>query len=130
MTGYLHMREFAPEIVTRTNFAPESRYHNPYHSSSCKPGSWELVIPPGTQKRLLYWSSDFKYRCSGFHYLGVTLSSLLFLSQQLQVLPRNDADIVAVRRGCKFTGWTGVSYDGEKIVVDAWQEDFWVVFAR
>ena len=30
MTGYLHMRKFAPEIVTstRTNFAPESRYHN------------------------------------------------------------------------------------------------------
>ena len=48
----------------------------------------------------------------------------------MQVLPRNDADIVAVRRGCKFTGWTGVSYDGEKIVVDAWQEDYWVVFAR
>ena len=23
MTGYLHMRKFAPEIVTRTNFAPE-----------------------------------------------------------------------------------------------------------
>ena len=28
MTGYLHMRKFAPEIVTRTNFAPESGYHN------------------------------------------------------------------------------------------------------
>ena len=28
MTGYLHMRKFAPEIVRRTNFASESRYHN------------------------------------------------------------------------------------------------------
>ena len=65
----------------------------------------------------------------GFPYLGVILFSLLCLSQ-LQVLLRNDADIVAVRRGCMFTGWTGVSYDGEKIVVDAWQEDYWVVFAR
>ena len=46
------------------------------------------------------------------------------------LISRNDADIVAVRQGCKFTGWTGVSYDGEKIVVDAWQNDFWVVFAR
>ena len=81
------------------------------------------MIPPDSQKRLLYWSSDFKYRWIGFSF-SLFSSSLLFL------ISRNDADIVAVRQGCKFTGWTGVSYDGEKIVVDAWQNDFWVVFAR
>ena len=104
---------------------------NPYNSSSCKPGSWELVIPPDSQKRLLYWSSDFKYRWIGFSF-SLFSSSLLFLisSSLLFLISRNDADIVAVRQGCKFTGWTGVSYDGEKIVVDAWQNDFWVVFAR
>ena len=51
---------------------------NPHHSSSCKPGSWELVIPPDSQKRLLYWSSDFKYRWIGFSF-SLFSSSLLFL---------------------------------------------------
>jgi len=75
-----------------------------FDSSSCAAGSWRLTIPPDSQKRFLYWSSDYKYR--------------------------NDADIVGVREGCMFTGWTGVSYDGERIVLDAHQNDFWVVFAR
>ena len=34
------------------------------HSSSCGPGSWRLAIPANSQKRLLYWSADYKYRLS------------------------------------------------------------------
>ena len=34
------------------------------HSSSCAPGSWRLAIPANSQKRLLYWSADYKYRLS------------------------------------------------------------------
>ena len=32
---------------------------------------------------------------------------------------RNDADVVAVRNGCTFTGWTGSGYDGETFTVTA-----------
>ena len=74
--------------------------------------------------RLFIFSIFFLIACPDFFLIAFPDFFLIFL------ISRNDADIVAVRQGCKFTGWTGVSYDGEKIVVDAWQNDFWVVFAR
>jgi len=52
-----------------------------YDSSTCAPDSWQLMVKPGEQRQFEYWSSDWKYR--------------------------NDADVVAVRNGCTFTGWTG-----------------------
>jgi len=77
-----------------------------YDSSSCMEGTWKLEVTSGTQKQLLYWSSDFKYR--------------------------NDADIVAVRNGCTFTGWTGSGYDGETFTVTAGPGlmDRWIVFSK
>jgi len=33
-----------------------------YDSSTCASGSWELEVPDGTQRRLEYFSSDWKYR--------------------------------------------------------------------
>ena len=57
------------------------------------------MVPPGEQRQLDYFSSDFKYR--------------------------NDADIVAVRRGCTFTGFTGSSFNGERFTVTAGSADRW-----
>merc|ERR1712032_1043660 len=62
-----------------------------YDSSSCMEGTWMLEFTSGTQKQFRYWSSDFKYR--------------------------NDADVLGIRNGCTFTGWTG-------------QKDRWVVFSK
>merc|ERR1711971_181393 len=74
-----------------------------YDSSTCSSGSWELPVHDGTQKQLNYWSSDWKYR--------------------------NDADILGVRSGCSFTGWTGSSFDGDSFSFTAGMSDRWVVFA-
>ena len=35
------------------------------------------------------------------------------------LLIRNDADVLGIRNGCTFTGWTGSGYDGEKFTVTA-----------
>ena len=43
------------------------------HSSTCSAGSWELSVRDGAQKKLNYWSSDWKYRFAGFR-----LSETLF----------------------------------------------------
>jgi len=75
-----------------------------YDSSTCSRGSWELPVEDGTQKQLNYWSSDWKYR--------------------------NDADILGVRSGCSFTGWTGSSFDGDNFSLTAGMSDRWVVFAE
>jgi len=61
-------------------------------------------VPPGAQKELKYWSSDWKYR--------------------------NDADLVAVRAGCTFTAWTEVAFDGEKMTLVAGSRDRWVLLAE
>jgi len=75
-----------------------------YDSSTCATGSWKLPVEDGTQKQLNYWSSDWKYR--------------------------NDADLVGVRSGCSFTGWTGSSFDGDSFSLTAGMSDRWVVFAE
>lgn len=74
-----------------------------YDSSTCAEGTWKLVVPRGTQKRLRYWSDDFKYR--------------------------NDADVLGVRHGCSFTGWTGSAYNYDSFTLTAGATDRWVVFA-
>jgi len=74
-----------------------------YDSSTCAEGTWRLVVNRGTQKRLRYWSDDFKYR--------------------------NDADVLGVRSGCSFTGWTGSAYNYNSFTLTAGATDRWVVFA-
>jgi len=74
-----------------------------FDSSRCHGPSWRLLVQPGTQKELKYWSSDWKYR--------------------------NDADLVAVRAGCTFTAWTEVAFEGEKMTLVAGSRDRWVVLA-
>merc|ERR1712080_416355 len=59
-----------------------------YDSGSCS-GGWRLPVEPGEERQLLYWSSDYKYR--------------------------NDADIVAVRNGCTFTGYMGEASTGRAL---------------
>ena len=69
-------------------------------SSSCAYDSWRLSVPENTQRSLDYWSSDWKYRCSlyiSFQFEKCAPSCNFF---------RNDADVVAVRYNCSFTGWT------------------------
>merc|ERR1712059_243076 len=73
-----------------------------YDSSSCNRG-WRLNVDNGDQKRLKYFSSDWKFR--------------------------NDADVVGVKRGCTFTGYTGDSFNGDNFVLTAGDTDRWVVFA-
>jgi len=77
-----------------------------YDSSSCMEGTWKLEFTSGTQKQFRYWSSDFKYR--------------------------NDADVLGIRNGCTFTGWTGSGYDGETFTATAGPgpRDRWIVFSR
>jgi len=72
-----------------------------YDSSTCSSAGWELEVARGEQKRLKYFSSDWKYR--------------------------NDADTVGVKRGCTFLGFTGSSYDGEQLVVTAGIRNRWLV---
>ena len=43
---------------------------------------------------------------------------------------RNDMDVVGVRAGCTFTGFSGSSFDGNSVMVRAEQSDHWVVFDR
>jgi len=71
-----------------------------FDSSSCK-GGWTLEVTPGTQRRLQYFSSDWKYR--------------------------NDIDTIGVASGCTFTGFTGSSFDGDQMVVTAGIADKWLV---
>jgi len=71
-----------------------------YDSSSCK-GGWTLEVTPGTQRRLQYFSSDWKYR--------------------------NDIDTIGVASGCTFTGFTGSSFDGDQMVVTAGITERWIV---
>jgi len=72
-----------------------------YDSGSCS-GGWRLPVSPGAQQRLLYWSADYKYR--------------------------NDADLVGVRNGCTFTGFTGDNFDGDSFVLTGGAHDRWVLF--
>ena len=83
-------------------------------------------------------SSDFKYHSSLRSYspLGNSLVGLAHQSpiprdslseRQVKVqkpsdniLPnRNDADVLGIRNGCTFTGWTGSGYDGETFTATA-----------
>ena len=46
------------------------------------------------------------------------------------VLIRNDMDVVGVRAGCTFTGFSGSAFNGNSVMVRAEQWDHWVVFSR
>jgi len=74
-----------------------------YDSSSCRSG-WILPIAEG-RLQFRFWSSYYKYR--------------------------NDMDLIAVRAGCRFTGFSDSDFDGNSGVVAADQGyDRWVVFQR
>jgi len=75
-----------------------------YDSSTCADGTWQLPIYNNANKRLRYWSSDYKYR--------------------------NDADVIGVRNGCTFFGWTGSGFDGNSFKLTAGATDRWIVFAQ
>jgi len=82
---------------------PQSVCAVAYDSSSCRSG-WKLMIAEG-QLQFRFWSSYYKYR--------------------------NDMDLIAVRAGCTFTGFTDSSFNGNSGVVAATQGwDRWVVFQR
>merc|ERR1719474_111905 len=74
-----------------------------YDSARCR-GGWKLDAPPGTQKRLLYFSSDWKHR--------------------------NDVDTIGVRNGCTFVGFTGSSFDGNSMSITAGISDRWIVLNK
>jgi len=75
-----------------------------YDSSTCKDGTWQLPVQNNANKRLRYWSSDYKYR--------------------------NDADVLGVRNGCTFFGWTGSGFDGNSFKLTAGATDRWIVFSK
>jgi len=39
-------------------------------------------------------------------------------------------DVVGVRAGCTFTGFSGSAFNGNSVMVRAEQWDHWVVFSR
>ena len=41
---------------------------------------------------------------------------------------RNDADVLGLRNGCTFTGFSSTNYQGEKVTITAGTIDRWVVF--
>ena len=43
---------------------------------------------------------------------------------------RNDMDVVGVRAGCTFTGFSGSAFNGNSVMVRAELWDHWVVFSR
>jgi len=83
---------------------PSSYCARLYDSHTCNSEGWKLDIMDGDQRSFAYFSSDWKYR--------------------------NDADLVAVRHGCTFTGFTGVSFSGKSVQIAAGRKDRWVVFAK
>jgi len=72
-----------------------------YDSGTCRSSGWILPIAEGTIQ-FRFWSSWWKYR--------------------------NDMDLVAVRNGCVFTGFSGSDYNGDMITIRAQGRDRWVVF--
>jgi len=74
-----------------------------YDSANCS-GGWQLNVTVGEQRSFSYFSSDWSYR--------------------------NDADVVGVRHGCTFTGFTGGSFDGDSFSLSAGDTDRWAVFER
>ena len=46
------------------------------------------------------------------------------------VLIRNDMDVVGVRAGCTFTGFSGSAFNGNSVMVRGEQWDKWAVFSR
>jgi len=75
-----------------------------YDSSTCADGTWQLPIYAPADKRLRYWSSDYKYR--------------------------NDADVLGVTHGCTFFGFTGSGFNGNSFKVTAGAKDRWIVFSE
>ena len=55
---------------------------------------------------------------------------LLLLKNNVTNILRNDMDVVGVRAGCTFTGFSGSDFDGNSVMVRAEQSDHWVVFDR
>ena len=43
----------------------------------------------------------------------------------IKILERNDADVVGVRNGCSFTGWTGSGFDEDSFTLNAGVTDRW-----
>ena len=50
---------------------------------------------------------------------GVVLVTYKWWTESSWTCPRNDADVLGIRNGCTFTGWTGSGYDGETFTVTA-----------
>jgi len=72
-----------------------------YDSATCNRG-WRFGISEG-DLRFRFWSAYYAYR--------------------------NDMDLIAVRAGCTFTGYTESHWDGDSAVIQAVGHDRWVVFA-
>merc|ERR1712172_453808 len=83
---------------------PSSYCAQLFDSHTCSSKGWRLDIRDGEQRSFAYFSSDWKYR--------------------------NDADLVAVRHGCSFTGFVGVNFSGKSVQIRADRKDRWVVFAN
>ena len=90
-----------------------------FYSSSCSSSGWSLEIVDGARKELKYWSSDWKYRWDLVHGMDLDLNLVHDIDLDLvhdkeenfkDFFQRNDADIVGVRRGCKFSAWTEVVF--------------------
>ena len=64
--------------------------------------------------------------------MGIQVSWLTITTTTtiIMVLTRNDMDVVGVRAGCTFTGFSGSAFNGNSVMVRAEQWDHWVVFSR
>jgi len=67
--------------------------------------------------------------CSGGWIFGINEGDLRFRFWSAYYQYRNDMDLIAVRAGCTFTGYTESHWDGDSAVIQAVGHDRWVVFA-
>jgi len=70
-----------------------------YDSSTCN-GGWRLVIPQG-EMRFRWFTATYSYR--------------------------NDIDVIGVRAGCTFTGYSDSSFNGQRMTIRAEGYDRWEV---
>merc|ERR1712179_169350 len=97
-------RPIAPQATgkpSRCEHVPQTACAVAYDSHNCD-GGWRLVIPQG-EMRFRWFTSTYTYR--------------------------NDIDVIGVRAGCVFTGYSDSSYNGNRMTLRADMSDRWVVLA-
>lgn len=69
------------------------------------------------ERRFRYWSTDYKYRFALFSLTAAKKLKMFEDGFQIDLFPRSDIDVVAIRAGCTFVGYVGSNYNGAQMTV-------------